>query len=155
MCKICWGIVVVLIIALSGMAYKFIFQGSVEKSSDGRLAVQLEAGERDLVLSEMRAFLSSVQQITAGILNEDMKQVAKAARKVGRGTMQNVPGSLMGKLPLSFKKLGLDTHSKFDVLALDAEDLEDREHALSQLSTLMENCVACHASYRIAVISTP
>ncbi|MDM8561237.1 hypothetical protein [Candidatus Parabeggiatoa sp. HSG14] len=155
MCKLCWGIVIVLIIALSGMVYKFIFQGSVEKSSDGRLAIQLEAGERDLVLSEMRAFLSSVQQITAGILNEDMKQVAEAAQKAGRGTMKNVPGSLIGKLPLSFKKLGIDTHRKFDALALDAEDLEDREHTLSQLSTLMENCVACHASYRIAIIPNP
>ncbi|NOY15605.1 MAG: cytochrome c, partial [Gammaproteobacteria bacterium] len=54
-----------------------------------------------------------------------------------------------GKLPLAFKKLGFDTHAKFDQLAMDANDLGDRDHTLQQLSTLMENCVACHAAYRI------
>ncbi|HID48188.1 MAG TPA: hypothetical protein EYP40_00985, partial [Chromatiales bacterium] len=40
---------------------------------------------------------------------------------------------------------------QFDQLALDAEQLGDPAHALAQLSTLMQNCVACHAVYRIEV----
>jgi cytochrome c556 len=51
---------------------------------------------------------------------------------------------------MSFKQLGLDTHTRFDQMALDAEQLGDREHTLSQLSSLLQNCVACHAAYRIA-----
>ena len=62
-----------------------------------------------------------------------------------------MPGSLVGKLPLEFKKLGFDTHSKFTQLALDAEQLGDEQHALAQVSELMENCVACHAIYKIEV----
>ena len=59
----------------------------------------------------------------------------------------------MGKLPIEFKQLGFDTHTKFDQLAMDAEDLEDGNHALSQLATLMENCVGCHAAYRLNISS--
>jgi len=50
---------------------------------------------------------------------------------------------------MEFKKLGRDTHLKFDALALDADELGDKEHTLEQLSELMKNCVACHAVYKI------
>ena len=62
-----------------------------------------------------------------------------------------IPGTLVGKLPVQFKKLGFDTHAKFDQLALDAEEFGDSDHALSQLSTLMKNCTACHAAYRFDI----
>jgi cytochrome c556 len=54
----------------------------------------------------------------------------------------------MGKLPLAFKQLSVDTHAKFDELALDAEQLGDPDHTLAQLNRLMQNCVSCHAAYR-------
>jgi len=130
------------------MTYKFIFQGAVEQSADGRLAIQLTDNERQLVLSEMRAFLESVQQITQGISEADMPLVAVSARNVGLASQQAVPGSLIGKLPLPFKKLGRDTHAKFDEMAMDAEQFEDSGHSLAQLGELMQNCVACHVAYR-------
>ena len=151
MCRICWTSVVVLALIATGIAYKFIIQGKVTESADGRTAILLEKNERDLVLSEMRVFLGSIQQITSGISGDDMKLVAESARKSGRSAQMEVPGSLIGKLPLSFKKLGFDTHAKFDELALDAEQLGDRDHTLSQMETLLENCVACHAAYRFEV----
>ncbi len=150
-CKLSWSVSVVLLVAVLAMSYKFIFSGAVAPSSDGRQALQLEAAERDLVLGEMRLFLSSVQTMTEGLSKGDMAQVIKAARKVGVAAQQAVPGSLVGKLPLSFKQLGFDTHKKFDLLALDAESLGDTQHTLQQLSELMNNCVACHASYRMDV----
>ena len=152
MCKFCWALTLVLLLAVSAMTYKFILSGSVAPSSDGRQALLLEQGERDLVLAEMRAFLESVQSITAAVGKKDSVQIAIAARKVGAAAQQAVPGSLAGKLPLSFKKLGFDTHKKFDALALDADELEDPEHSLQQLSELMQNCVACHAAYRIDTV---
>jgi len=152
MCKICWFVVAVLVIGLAGMAYKFVYQGKVEQSADGRTAILLNAGERDLVLAEMRAFLESTQQITAAVAAKDMQTAAVAARKVGRAAQQAVPGSLLGKLPLGFKTLGFDTHSKFDALARDANDLGDPQHTLDQLGVLMQNCVGCHAAFRIETV---
>ncbi len=147
--KTCILVVVILLAVIAGGAYKFLIQGSVSESTDGRLAIQLNAAERDLIFHEMRAFLASVQQITQGISENNMSLVAENARKVGRAAQAEVPGTLMGKLPVEFKQLGFDTHTQFDQLALDAYDLGDSGHALSQLSTLMQNCVACHAAYRI------
>jgi len=143
------SIIVILLLIIAGGAYKFIFEGSTSKSTDGRTEILLNDNERNLVLTEMRAFLASVQQINQGLAENNMERVAEYATKSGKAATGGMPGTLMGKLPLAFKKLGFDTHAKFDQLAMDANDLGDRDHTLQQLSTLMENCVACHAAYRI------
>ena len=153
MSKKCSGIIALLLFVIAGGIYKFLFQGSVTESTDGRMSIQLDAGESDLVLTEMRMFLGSIQKITEGITEDDMKLVAEYARKVGKAAQGAVPGTLVGKLPMQFKKLGSDTHAKFDQLALDAEEFGDGSHVLSQLSTLMQNCVSCHAAYRIDISS--
>ena len=149
--KKCSVIITLLLLVIAGGSYKFIFQGSTSGSEDGRITVDLNADERDLVLTEMRQFLESVQKITNGITGDDMELVSEYARKAGKAAQGAVPGTLVGKLPLGFKKLGSDTHKKFDQLALDAEEFGDAGHALSQLSVLMENCVACHAAYRFDI----
>lgn len=151
--KACWASIMVLLLVVFGGAYKFLFQGVTEQASDGRMAIKLNENEKNLVLEEMRAFLTSTQQIIASINSKDLKQVAKSARAVGRAAQDAVPGTLMGKLPMEFKKLGVDTHNKFDLLAMDAEQLEDAAHSMNQLEELLQNCVACHASYRIELES--
>ena len=153
MCRICWIVVILLLLVTGGMAYKFIIQGSVEQGSDGRSAIQLSHGEKDMVLGEMRAFLQAVQSITVGLSSDNMENVVKSARTVGMAAQQAVPGSLVGKLPLAFKKLGFDTHTRFDALALNAEQFGDPADTLKELSVLMENCVACHAAYRLDAVS--
>jgi len=154
MCKVCWSITGILLVVIIGMGYKFIIQGDVTQLDDNRVAIQLTNGERELVLSEMRIFLLSIQQITSGISNDDMALAADSARKSGRNAQIAVPGTLIGKLPIGFKKLGFDTHAKFDELALDAEQLGDSSHTLSQLNSLLENCVSCHAAYRFEIEAT-
>ena len=145
MTKICWAVIAFLLLIIAVGVYKFVYQGAVSGSSDGRTSISLNAAERDFVLAEMRLFLTSVQQITQGLSADDMQQVAEHARRVGNAVQVQVPASLVGKLPLAA------THSKFDQLAMDAADLGDREHTLAQLAELMQNCVACHAVYRIDV----
>ena len=149
--KKCLATTVILLSVIAAGSYKFIIQGSTTKSTDGRIEILLNDNERNLVLAEMRAFLNSVQQINQGISEDNMKLVAASARKSGKAAQTGMPGTLVGKLPLQFKKLGGDTHVKFDELAMDADDLGDRDHALEQLSTLMKNCVACHATYRFSL----
>jgi len=133
------------------MGYKFIIQGKALQAEDSRVAILLTESERDLVLSEMRVFLQSVQQITNGIVNDDMPGVAIASRRSGNDAAAAMPGTLVGKLPIGFKKLGFDTHQKFDALALDAEQLGDGGHSLSQLNVLLENCVSCHSTFRFEI----
>lgn len=148
MCKGCWVSVLVLLLLVTVMAYKFILSGEVVQTADGREAIVLEPAERRLVLGEMRAFLESVQAIAEGVSNDDMASVVKAAKAMGTAAQQGVPGALVRKLPLNFKQLGFETHGKFEQLALDAEQLGDKGHALNQLAELLQNCTACHAMYR-------
>ncbi len=144
-------IIVVLLAIIAFGGYKFIIQGSTTTSVDGRITILMTDAEKDLILEEMRGFLGSTQQIIAAVAADDLEKAAIAAKKVGRAAQAEVPGTLMGKLPIAFKKLGFDTHTKFDQLALDAESLEDGNYALEQLSTLMQNCVGCHSAYRLEV----
>ncbi len=131
--------------------YKFVLQGSTIQSTDERITILLDDNERNLVLAEMRGFLFSIQQINQGLSANNMKLVTESARRSGKAAQGGVPGTLVGKLPIEFKKLGGDTHARFDQLAMDAEDLEDSDHTLEQLSILMQNCVSCHAAYRIDI----
>ena len=146
--KSCLVIISLLIIIIFAGIYKFVIQGDVSKSSDGRELIHLSPGEKDFVLTEMRLFLTSVQQITRGIAEDDMERVSAQAKKSGKAVQVEVPATLAKKLPLQFKKLGFDTHAKFDQLAMDAEDMGDPGHTLSQLSVLLQNCTSCHEAYR-------
>ena len=154
MCKFCWSLSTLLLIAIGTMAYLFVIKGSVAASDDGRTAVILSAGERDLVLTEMRGFLESVQAITMGVVKKDMKRVYENAHKVGMANAGEVPASLMGKLPLEFKKLGMATHKAFDDLAMEANDIGDPQIVLTKLGLLMNNCTTCHASYKLDIERT-
>lgn len=147
--RICWPLALLFAVTTFLLAYKFLWRGEVLPASDGRTAILLTDGERDLVLGEMRAFLQAVQVVIAASGSGDMKAIAVAARQVGAAAQEGVPAALVGKLPGEFKVLGFDTHRKFDALALDAEQLEDPAHTREQLAELMSNCVACHAAYRI------
>ena len=132
-----------LILVVTGMVH------SSEDSADKRSTIYLDDEERTIVLEEMRTFLSTLQKITQGIVADDMAQVSHAAKTMGNDASGGVSLSLIFKLPLSFKLLAADTHQKFDEIAIDADSLADKEHALEQISVLMKNCVACHATYRI------
>ncbi|NIA01228.1 MAG: cytochrome c [Planctomycetia bacterium] len=154
MCRICWLFVVVLLVATGTLVGKFIIVGETQLTTDGRTAILLEPAERDLILTEMRALLASVQGVLVAAGSDDMKTVVEAARKSGMPPPGQVPDALVGKLPLSFKTLGFDTHKRFDQLALDADQLGDKDHVLEQLGVLMNNCIACHAQYRLEAVAT-
>ena len=149
MCKLCWTLLILLVLAVAGVAYKVIVVGNVELAEDGRQALKLTPGERNLVLGEMRDFLVAVQGIIEATNREDMEAAAVAARREGMAAQTAVPPALIAKLPLEFKKLGFDTHRRFDALALDAEQLGDPGHTRGQLAVLMGNCIGCHASYSL------
>jgi len=146
--KILWAIIVTLLLLLIAIAYKFM-QGSVAVSDDERVAVVLSKDERNLILSEMRNFLLSTQKISEAITNEDMELVARLAKSAGMAAEENTPSSLLAKIPLSMKTLGFDTRKKFDQLAADAEQVKVPIHSRRQLEQLMNNCIACHESFKI------
>lgn len=130
-------------------SYKFTV-GEVKPSTDGRLAVHLSKDERNALLLEMRTWLQNSQGILAAVSTNDFAAAAKIAKTSGMAAETDVPGTLFRKIPLEMKKLGFDTRQKFDEIAIDAERLKDSQHTIKQLSTAMNNCIACHATYRFS-----
>ena len=128
--------------------------GTSEASSDGRNAIVVAPAERDLVLEEMRSLLEAVQAIIVANNAGDLHAVAIASRKVGRANMEPTSIEMALRLPMEFRKLGMDTHLRFDQLALGAEQFESTEHVSQQLGELIGNCVACHRAYRLATNNT-
>lgn len=148
------AIVVVLLLVIAAMAYKFIITGSTEPAEDGRVAVVLAPGERTLVLREMRGFVAGVQQIADALSRDDMKGVADAARAMGSARMHAAPVAMLGKLPIGFKELAFGVHRGFDTIAVDAESIGTPKHSLAQLSGILQQCAACHAAYALRATSS-
>lgn len=151
-CKLSWLLVALLSMIVAVFTYKFTV-GEVKPSDDGRLAVQLSKDERNALLLEMRTWLQNSQGMLAAVSAQDFATVANLAKSSGMAAEAETPGSLFRKIPVEMKKLGFDTRQKFDDIAIDAEKLKDSQHTIKQISTAMNNCVACHATYRFVDIT--
>ena len=150
-CKVCWASAAVLGLLSAALVSKFMVTGAVEPSADGRSAIVVTSAQREQVLGEMRGLLEAVQKIVVANNAGDLSAVAAAGRVVGRTNMQPQSAEFSAKLPLEFRKLGLDTHIRFDQLAADADHFESPEQVSQQLGELLGNCVACHSVYRLTV----
>jgi hypothetical protein len=127
----------------------FFIRGNTVAGSDNRTAVVLAAGERNLILSEMRGLLAGTHSILEGINQNDAKRVAQAARAVGMGSAADVNPALMAKLPMPFKQLGMSVHHDMDDLAQAAESGKPAAELQSMLSNTLAKCVACHAAWQL------
>ncbi len=127
----------------------FFIRGNTAAGTDNRTAVILGAGERDLILSEMRGLLAGVHGILEGINHNDPKQVTQAARAVGMGAAADVNPALIAKLPMPFKQLGMSMHREMDDLAQAAESGKPASELQSMLNNTLLKCIACHAAWQI------
>lgn len=127
----------------------FFIRGNTVSGTDNRTAVVLGAGERNLILSEMRGLLAGTQKILDGINHNDAKQVAQAARAVGMASAADVNPVLMAKLPLPFKQLGMSVHRDMDDLAQAAETGKAVDELQVMLTGTLSKCVACHEAWQL------
>ena len=127
----------------------FFVRGNTTDGADSRTAIVLNAGERELVLSEMRGLLSAVHEILEGANRGDMKRIAEASRQVGTARAADENPSLMAKLPLAFKTLGMSVHRDMDEIAIAADRGQAAPELLKMASNVLAKCVACHASWQI------
>jgi hypothetical protein len=117
--------------------------------ADTRQRLVLPAAGRNTVLAEMRRMLESVNAILQGVLADDRPAIGKAARAAGVAMAADVDPQMMQALPPPFRQLGMQTHRGFDALADRIEAGGTRDGALADLARITNNCVACHAIYRL------
>ncbi len=148
-CKLCWGINIILLLAVAYAGYIFTVRGNVVKGDDGRIAVLMTGKDRVRILGEMRGFLETVQSISEAAAQGDMKTVEKIARANGSSKVRAETPAFLASLPLEFKSLGMNTHANFDKLADFAATNPKPAALMAKLSDDMLNCVACHQTYQL------
>ncbi|MBL7004257.1 MAG: hypothetical protein ISR69_09550 [Gammaproteobacteria bacterium] len=119
--------------------------------ADSREAIVMSEQHRDLLLTEMRDLLTSSQQVLEGVVNEDMAQVEKSARRMGLNAGGGVPKEVGRLLPKGFKSLGPQVHQGFEQIADEADGFGDSNKILKILAKTQQNCVTCHDLYRFEV----
>ena len=129
----------------------FFIRGNTVAGNDGRTAVVLQAGERDLILSEMRGLLVATQGILDGANNGDMQHISQAARAAGMAITVDASPVLMAKLPLGLKRLGMSVHRDMNDIADAAEKGRPPAEILKMTSGVLTKCVACHATWQLGL----
>ena len=124
------------------------------EASDDRQTVQLPEMMRQHMLANMRDHLLTLEEITRSLANEDYDGAADTAEnRLGLSSLDAHGASHLGKfLPPEMGQIGMNMHkaaSRFAVAARDAEVEGGLQEAFSALSEVMQQCVACHANYKV------
>ncbi|CAN5136734.1 hypothetical protein BH09GEM1_BH09GEM1_19210 [soil metagenome] len=122
---------------------------STPPDPDVRTAIVLPAEGRNMVLVEMRGMLNSVQVFVAAAARGDTAAMRAAAQASGMAAARDLNPVMQQRLPAEFLRLGMSTHAAWDSLATDVSRGGPTGLALGRLGTIMSNCVACHAQFRI------
>ena len=118
------------------------------QSTDGRLDLKLTPEEQTVFLADMRNMLASIQGVMQGIGESDRERIASAASQSGNRMARATPASIRAKTPQAFRDIGGPTHMLFEELAVRAET-DDMESLARDTSKLMNQCMACHATFRV------
>ena len=151
---LCWITLGLWIITIGVAGWLFV-QGWTTPGTDGRMQVVLAPIERDLILGEMRMLLKAVHGLVTGLAGQDQEtdrtQMEQAARSAGMAMAADVNPTLMAKLPLPFKQMGMSIHKDMDALADAIVQKETPQQILQRLSSMTARCTTCHDLYRFSI----
>jgi hypothetical protein len=148
-----WGLgALVLWVISMGVIVALFVQGHTRPGADGRTEIMLAPSERDLVLAEMRHLLKAVHGVVTALGSPDQnsKAAEDAARAAGMQMAADVNPTIMLKLPLAFKQMGMSIHKDMDHLADGVAQGESSVEILKRLSSMTARCTTCHDMYRFA-----
>jgi len=128
--------------------------GGDAASKDTRELAALPEPMRGHMLANMRDHLQSLQAINAALAEGKYDDAASIAEKRLGMTSLEAHGAahLAGFMPRPMQEIGTSMHraaSRFAIEAQNASATHDVKPALAALSTVMQQCVACHAAYRV------
>ena len=117
-------------------------------------ASRIGTGRTRLDLGEMRMLLKAVHGVVTGLAGQgqeaDRAQMEQAARSAGMHMAEDVNPTLMAKLPLPFKQMGMSIHKDMDGLADAIVQKETPQQILQRLSNMTARCTTCHDMYRFS-----
>ena len=72
----------------------------------------------------------------------------EAARAAGMKMAADTEPTIMAKLPLPFKQMGMSIHKDMDLLADAIVQKETPQQILQRLSSMTARCTTCHDMYK-------
>ncbi|HUX26975.1 MAG TPA: hypothetical protein VMV87_20460 [Burkholderiales bacterium] len=124
------------------------------QAPDPRLAVEFPGPLREHELANMRDHLSTLSQIQLALSRNDVDGAAKLAEnRLGMSSFKLHGAHEVAKyMPKGMQEIGSEMHraaSRFALEATSAGATGDIRPALTALALVTQQCVACHALYRL------
>ena len=128
--------------------------GTEATVTDARQLVKFPEPMRLHTISSMRDHLLSLQEIDDALAHNDFDKAANIAeQRLGMSSLEaHGAAHLAPYMPQGMQDIGTQMHhaaSRFAVEAQNASISNDVRPALAALGTVMQQCVACHATYRL------
>jgi hypothetical protein len=140
---------------IRAMALAALFPGPAALAApDARVAVELSPPMRAHMLTNMRDHLAALHEIQAALARDEAGRAAEIAeRRIGMSSLDaHGAGHMAPHMPKPMQDIGTAMHraaSRFARVAEEAGVRRDLRPALQALSEVTQQCVACHAGYRL------
>jgi hypothetical protein len=121
---------------------------------DARQLVTFPEPMRLHTITNMRDHLRALQEIDYALSKSDFDEASRVAeQRLGMSSLElHGAAHIAPYMPQGMQDIGTAMHrsaSRFAVEAQNASVSNDVRPALAALSTVMQQCVACHAGYRL------
>lgn len=116
-----------------------------------RMVIRASAEEHAFVLTEMNDFMASLNTINNAIANKDFETVSKTASAIANHSAEKpaIEVSFETKIPPEWKTFARPLRQGFGEVAQAAKQEPTVEKVMVKLAKTTQNCVACHASFKI------
>jgi hypothetical protein len=127
---------------------------STAVQADARQLVKFPEPMRLHTITSMRDHLLALQEIDVALSKNDFDNAARIAeQRLGMSSMAlHGAAHIAPYMPQGMQDIGTQMHhaaSRFAIEAQNASVGNDLRPALAALGTVMQQCVACHAAYRL------
>ena len=137
-----------------GQSHQHDMAAPLATQGDGRQLVKFPEPMRQHTITSMRDHLLALQEIEVALSKSDFDKAASIAEtRLGMSSLE-VHGAahIAPFMPQGMQDIGTQMHraaSRFAVDAQTASVSNDVRPALAALGAVMQQCVACHAAYRL------
>lgn len=132
------------------LAATLIVSGMTVAAQDTRKKIRLPDMMRDHMLANMRDHLTALNEIQAALAAGKLDQAADVAEtRIGMSSLVSHGAEHMAPyMPQEMQDIGTEMHHAASRFARSAHE-GDLNKALTDLSGITQQCVACHAGYRV------
>ena len=139
---------------VAGQPHDHMHMGTAPKAGDTRQPVKFPSQLREHELANMRDHLSTLAQIQFALSKNAFDEAASLAEKRLGMSSFGLHGAheVARYMPKEMQQIGSEMHraaSRLAVEATNAGATGDIRPALAALATVTQQCVVCHAAYRL------